>query len=94
MLYPFWVNDSLRTLKVHHCSSLYVEGCMELHGGVQRGAQSCAEGCKEVYRGVCAGVLKGAQRRVEGCTRMFVLGYHWLTLATIDLVCDNRESEV
>ena len=25
---------------------------------------------------------------------MFVLGYHWLPLATIDLVGDNREFEV
>ena len=25
---------------------------------------------------------------------LFVLGYHWLPLATIDLVGDNREFEV
>ena len=25
---------------------------------------------------------------------MYVLGYHWLPLATIDLVGDNREFEV
>ena len=25
---------------------------------------------------------------------LFVLSYHWLTLATIDLVGDNREFEV
>ena len=27
------------------------------------------------------------------CSSLFVLGYHWLLLATIDLVGDNREFE-
>ena len=27
MLYTFWVNDSLRTSKVHHCLSLANIGC-------------------------------------------------------------------
>ena len=27
-------------------------------------------------------------------TSLFVLGYHWLPLATIDLVDDNREIKV
>ena len=31
-----------------------------------------------------------AWRCVEGCASLFVLGYHWLPLATIDLVGDNR----
>ena len=30
---------------------------------------------------------------IEGAS-LFVLGYHWLPLATIDLVGDNREFEV
>ena len=33
--------------------------------------------------GACRGHIRGA----------FVLGYHWLPLATIDLVGDNREFE-
>ena len=32
-------------------------------------------------------------RRVRGAS-LFVLGYHWLPLATIDLVHDNREFDV
>ena len=28
------------------------------------------------------------------CASLFVLGYHWLPLATIELVGDNREFEV
>ena len=52
------------------------------------------------YTGV---VHKGCMCRVvcRGCTQgvcvqglLFVLGYHWLPLATIDLVGDNREFEV
>ena len=35
-----------------------------------------------------------AWRCVEGCASLFVLGYHWLPIATIDLVGDNREFEV
>ena len=32
---------------------------------------------------------------MEGCASLFALGYHWLlSLATIDLVGDNREFEV
>ena len=61
-----------------------------MHTGVRKGArrcmEGCTEGCVEVHRGVCGGVHEGAL--------LFVLGYHWLTLATIDLVGDNREFEV
>ena len=32
-------------------------------------------------------------QNIEGAS-LFVLGYHWLPLATIDLVDDNREFEV
>ena len=32
-------------------------------------------------------------RTLKGAS-LFVLGYHWLPLATIDLVDDNREFEV
>ena len=74
--------------------------CAEVHGGVcggvWRGIWRCMDGCTEVHGGVCRGV----QRCTEGCTEvcggalLFVLGYHWLPLATIDLVGDNREFEV
>ena len=36
-------------------------------------------------------VLKLARESVSG---LFALGYHWLPIATIDLVGDNREFEV
>ena len=39
-----------------------------------------------VYVGVYTGLYRGVS--------LFVLGYHWLTIATIDLVGDNREFEV
>ena len=32
--------------------------------------------------------------RTEKGASLFVLGYHWLPLATIDLVRDNREFDV
>ena len=35
----------------------------------------------------------GQSQNIEG-TSLFVLGYHWLALATTDLVDDNREFEV
>ena len=38
------------------------------------------------------GSLRGSQN-IEGAS-LFVLGYHWLPLATIDLVGDNWEFEV
>ena len=50
-------------------------------------------------RGYVEGVHGGGTRRgyteqnIEGAS-LFVLGYHWLSLATIDLVSDNREFEV
>ena len=31
---------------------------------------------------------------MEGCASLFVLGYHWLPLTTIDLIGDNREFEI
>ena len=58
--------------------------CMEVHGGMQRGAQRCSaevhrgvwrcvEGCVEVrgavHRGVCGGVKRGAWRYTEGVRR-------------------------
>ena len=45
-------------------------------------AQRCTEGCAELCRGVRGGPL------------LYVLGYHWLPLATIDLVGDNREFDI
>ena len=33
--------------------------------------------------------------KIYHCGRsLFIIGYHWLPLATIDLVSDNREFEV
>ena len=50
----------------------------------------------EVYVGLCKStqVYVGVYAGLCGCVSLFVLGYHWLSLATIDLVGDNRESEV
>ena len=49
-----------------------------------------------VHKGCpCRGCMQGVH--VQGlCMQglLFVLGYHWLPLATIDLVGDNREFEV
>ena len=56
--------------------------CAEVHRGEQRCAHRCAEGCAEAHRGVHGGPL------------LYVLGYHWLHLATIDLVSDNREFDI
>ena len=39
--------------------------------------------------------MEGGCRGVHGgASSLFVLGYHWLPIATIDLVGDNREFEV
>ena len=54
------------------------ESCTEVCGGVQR----WAEVCTEVHRGVLGGPL------------LYILGNHWLPLATIDLVSDNREFDI
>ena len=64
--------------------------------GMQRGAQRYAEVCGGVWRcaEVCRGVHRGMWRYTEVCASLFVLAYHWLPLATIDLVGDNREFEV
>ena len=48
-----------------------------------------------VHGGVCRGVRGGAQRGAwRGVGGVLVHGYHWLPLATIDLVGDNKEFEV
>ena len=65
-----------------------LEGCAEVHGGLHRCVQSGAwrymEGYPEVHGGVCRGVWRYAWK--GSC--------HWLPLATIGLVGDNREFEV
>ena len=48
----------------------------------------------EVHREVHGGVHRGVHGGVHEGALLFVLGYHWLPLATIDLVVDNREFEV
>ena len=87
------------------CTEGCAEGCAEgaqrgawrVRGGVCRGVRrGCAEGCMEGVRrgarrvrgGVCRGVHGGGTWRGA-----FVLDCHWLPLATIDLVGDNREFE-
>ena len=71
-----------------------MEVCRLVHGGVQRGAWRCAEGCRGVHEGVkrgaegCTEVHGGVCRRVCGGAQ------RWLPLTTIDLVDDNREFEV
>ena len=72
----------------------------EEHRGVHRGCRGGIEG-----HGGCRGRTEGAWRGMEGVQRghegvhggvqrrLFVLGYHWLPLETIDLVGDNRELE-
>ena len=47
---------------------------------VHRGVRRCTEGCEDGCTEVRRGVL--------------VHHYHWLPIATIDLVGDNREFEV
>ena len=37
---------------------------------------------------------KGRIGGAYGASSLFVLGYHWLPLATTDLVGDNREFEI
>ena len=76
--------------------------CAEVRRRAQRGARRCVEVCGGVQRGaggVRRGAWRGAGRCTEGsqifkCSSLFVLGYHWLPLATIDLVGDNRDFEV
>ena len=50
-----------------------MQRCVEVCGGVHRGAQRCTEGCTEV-----------SELQNFKCPSLFVLGYHWLPLATID----------
>ena len=53
--------------------------------GTLKQSESCAEECG------------GAQRCTHRCAwspLLYILGYHWLPLATIDLVGDNREFDI
>ena len=59
--------------------------------GLCRGLCGSIWGFMQVYLGVYMGstwVYAGL------CRSLLALGYHWLLLATIDLVGDNREFEV
>ena len=40
------------------------------------------------------GVHGGVHGAVLGRPLLYILGYHWLPLATIDLVGDNREFDI
>ena len=77
------------------CRSMWVY--VGLHGGLQ--------GSMRVYVGVYAGlgniiqsksvpVMSLSVVRSIKCPPLFVPGYHWLPLTTIDIVGDNREFEV
>ena len=63
---------------------------------MQRGRRGCTEGCGGGTEGAegakrgCGGGMEGAQRGES----LFVLGYHWLPLATTDLVDANKEFQV
>ena len=59
-----------------------VKGCI----GAQRGMEGCIVGMEG-----CGGRYRGVQRSLEGHGGVHVHGYHWLPLATIELVGDNRE---
>ena len=76
-------------------------GCMHnahvggTHNACMEGACTMhAWGCTRNVRMAGAHTRCNAWRCVEGCASFFVLGYHCLPLATIDLVGDNREFEV
>ena len=81
---------------VWRCVEGCAEGCTEVRRGAQRGAQRCAEVGGGARR--CTEVHGGARRDVgfwlDNIFTLFVLGYHWLPLATTGLVGDNREFEV
>ena len=72
----------------------YAEGVRR--GGTRRGTR---RGMRRGYaEGVRGGVRRGGMRRgyaenIEGAS-LFVHSYHWLPLATIHLVGDNRKLEV
>ena len=59
----------------------------------------CVGGSRTVHGGDHAPCVGGAHTMRGGsenfkCPPLFVLGYHWLPIATIDLVGNNREIEV
>ena len=70
----------------------------QIHSGTQRGyVDGVHRG--DMQQGMRRGYVEGVHRRgtwsryAEGVS-LFVHSYHWLPLATIDLVGDNREFEV
>ena len=74
-----------------------------MHGRCTGGAREvrgrCAEGARKV-RGRCAGGAREVRGRcAEGaqkvkCQSLFVLSYHWLPIATMEIVGDTREFEI
>ena len=68
-------------------------------GGMQKGYMEGVCG-GDTWRGYVEGYMEGVcgggmwRGYAEGGASLFVHGYHWLPLATIDLVGDNREFEV
>ena len=64
-----------------------------LHGGLCRSTRRSTRRSTQVYVGLCGSMQVYAEVYTDLCGGpwLFVLGYHWLPLATIDLVDDNRE---
>ena len=76
---------------------VYMQGA---HGRVHVQACMGGEHARHTWRGACASACGGmhTQGACGGvhfkCASLFILGYHWLPLATINLVSDNRKFEV
>ena len=88
MLYLFWVVDSLRTLKVHHCLSLVTIGCIATIDLVGDNRNLKFQAYFEV---VYPSWVIDKSWNFKGPS-LFVLGYYWLPLANIDLVGDNSDN--
>ena len=75
--------------KVHAKEHAMVMGTLNQvqKGQMQRYVQRCAQRCVQRHE---SNWFTSLANRIS----LFVLGYHWLPLATIDLVDDNREFEV
>ena len=73
---------------------------MRVYVGLCRGLRGGLCGSMQVYVGLHGSTWRSTRVYVEvyvglcGGPSLFVLGYHWFSLATIDLVGDNREFEV
>ena len=91
LLDPLQLVDILRTSMIHPCLSLVTIGCCQqpLIQWVIIGNLKFEE-----YFWHLIPIMGGSLSLNFKIPSLFVLGYHWLSLATIDLVGDNREFEV